>query len=329
MKPIETKIKKPVIIIGCPRSGTSLLFTILSESEHLHSLYRESQDIFDSFYTKKKVSLKEYYDDALAEKDLDDEYRRFMLDEFHRYSLNNRPVGYVVREHCLKKKILNPLGWAITKANAVIKDTFLKEYRLVEKTPRNCFRLPFINKLFPDAKYIYLKRDGRTNISSLIEGWRRKMPYKRIPDANLPLNIKGIDGKKWRYVLPPNWKNYIDKPVEDVAAFQWISSNRAAIDGLREIPQDRVHSISYEDLTSNSEETIKALCEFMEIPYTKNLSKFAVKPPVVSTPKGDNPRKNKWLKNKELLENVYPTIEPMMRELGYNLDDSKELAPAS
>lgn len=324
---IKTKIKKPIFIIGCPRSGTSLLFTILSESEHLYSLYRESQDIFDSFYLKKKREFKEYFDDALTDKDLNDESMKFMLDEFHRYSLNSRPIGYLVREHFLKNKLLNGFAWLTTKINASLKDLFLKEYRFVEKTPRNCFRISYINKLFPDAKYIFLKRDGRSNISSLIEGWKREPVYSRIPDANKPLNIKGDKFKKWRYVLPPNWQSYIDKSLEEVCAFQWISSNKSALEGLKIIPQDRVYSISYEDLTKNTEEIVKSLCDFMEIPYTNNLKKFAVKPPVVSTPKNDKPRSSKWLKNKELLENIYPVIEPMMKELGYSMeDDKKELA---
>ena len=311
------QIKEPIIIIGCPRSGTSLLFTILSESEHLFSLYRESQDIFDNFYQRKAKALKVYDSDELTDSDLSPDYKDFMLNEFNKFTTNFRPVGYITREHILKNKGLN---WAIpmvTQFNLLLKNLFAPKYRMVEKNPRHCFRISFINKLFPDCKFIYLTRDARTNISSLIEGWKRPNDYKRIPNANLPLNIKGDNEKKWRYVLPPGWHNYINKPLEEVCAFQWVSANQSAIDGLKNIENERIFRTTYEELIKNTPETIKGMCNFIEIPYSKKLKMFSERPPVVSTPKNDKPKKDKWLKNKELIEKIYPMIEPMMKVLGY------------
>lgn len=317
------QIKKPVIIIGCPRSGTSLFFTILSESEHLFSLYRESQDIFDSFYQKKARELKVYDSDALTDQDLSPDYKDFMLNEFNKFMTNSRPLGYMTREHILKNKKLNWALPVITRSNLLFKKILHPEYRMVEKNPRHCFRISFLNKLFPDCQFIYLTRDGRTNISSLIEGWKRPNNYKRIPNANLPLNIKGCNEKKWRYVLPPGWHNYINKPLEEVCAFQWVSANKSAIDSLKNIENERIFRTTYEELTVNTEETIKSICDFTQIPYSKKLKTFSARPPVVSTPKDDKPKKDKWLKNKELIERIYPMIEEMMGELGYGVEDKK------
>lgn len=316
-------IKKPVVILGCPRSGTSLLFTILSESEHLFSLYRESQDIFDNFYKLQAKKFKVYDNDALEENDLTDEFKNFMLFEFHKYALNIRPLGYIMREHLLKKKALWQVSQIVAKTNLIYKKYWLKEYRMVEKNPRHCFRVPFINKLFPDCKFIFLRRDGRSNISSLIEGWKRPTEYTRIPRPTVPLNIKGDKYNKWRYVLPPEWEKYIGKTLEEVCAFQWVSSNKAALESLKIIPEIRKFSLSYEELTKDTPSTLKKICDFIEIPYSKGIKRFAEKPPVVSTSKSDKPRIDKWKKNEELLKNIYPMIEPMMNELGYQLD--KEL----
>ena len=310
-------IKEPVIILGCPRSGTSLLFTILSESEKLFSLYRESQDIFDSFYRLQAKNFKVYEDDALTEDDLTDELKEFFLNEFHKYSLNTRPVGYVMREYFLKNDLLEGFSNAVTSINRTYKNIFAKEYRLVEKNPRNCFRISFINKLFPDCKFIYLKRDGRSNISSLIEGWRRKTNYSRIPRPAIPLNIKGDNYGKWRYVLPPDWERYINKPLEEVCAYQWISSNKAVIDSLKSIENDRKISIGYEELSNNTTETIIKLCNFINIPYSEGIKRFSEKPPVVSTPKKDKPKEDKWKKNEQLIQNISTIIKPMMIQLGY------------
>src|SRR5262249_6051022 len=58
----------------------------------------------------------------------------------------------------------------------------------------NCLRIPFLRALFPDARFVFLRRDGRATISSLIEGWRAGSRYEtyRLP---APLPIAGTKGR--------------------------------------------------------------------------------------------------------------------------------------
>jgi hypothetical protein len=44
--------------------------------------------------------------------------------------------------------------------------------RFLEKTPKNALRLPFLERLFPDAQFLFLWRDPRENIASIIEAWK-------------------------------------------------------------------------------------------------------------------------------------------------------------
>ena len=306
------KINKPVIIIGCPRSGTSLLFTILNTSKHLWSLYRESNDIWENFY---KFTKKEFKNEVLTNEDLNEESKSFLLNEFHKYSFNNYYIGYFVREYLLRNSSLKPLSIPITQANLLYKNLLIKEYRLVEKTPKNCFRISFINKLFDDCKFIFLKRDGKSNISSLIEGWNSNGKYVRSKDLPVSLNIAGYTGQGWNFALPPMWENYVNSPLEEVCAFQWISSNKAALEGLREIEEKRKYTINYEELSSDTYSTIKKLCDFIDVPFSKELRKISYKPPEVNYV--SKPKKEKWKENAHLIEKVYPQIKSTMKELGY------------
>ena len=308
------KIKNPVIIIGCPRSGTSLLFTILSTSKHLWSLYRESNDIWENFY---KFTKKEFKNEVLTNEDLNEESKSFLLNEFHKYSFNSYYIGAFVRKYLQNNGSIKGLSNSITQTNLLYKNLLVKEYRLVEKTPKNCFRISFINKLFDDCKFIFLKRDGRSNINSLIEGWKSKGKYVRSENLPVPLNIAGYSGKDWNFVLPPSWENYVNRPLEEVCAFQWTSANKAALEGLKGIEEKRKYTISYEDLSSDTYSTIKKLCDFIGIPFSRELRKISYKPPEVNYV--TKPKKEKWKKNAPLIEKVYPQIEPVMRELGYFL----------
>ena len=311
------KIQKPVIIVGCPRSGTSLLFRILSTSPSLWSLYRESNDIWNSYY---KFTGKEFKDEVLTESDLDDKTKDFLLEEFHKNALNIYELGYITREYLMKKKELKGFISLTTAYNLFYKNLFSKEYRIVEKTPKNCFRVSFINKLFSDCKFIFLKRDARSNINSLIEGWKAPDKYVRGQASHIKLDIKGYSdngGKGWKYVLPPDWENYTARPIEEVCAFQWVSSNRAAIDGLKSIEEDRKITISYEELSENTHQTIENICNFIDIPFGNELKKISKNPPMVNYV--TKPRKDKWKQNLDLIKNTYPIIEPMMKELEYKL----------
>ena len=136
------------------------------------------------------------------------------------------------------------------------------------------------------------------------------------------LNIKGYsenNGKHWKYVLPPSWENYVSKSLEEVCAFQWLSSNEAALNGLKNIDGKRKCTISYEDLSANTYRTIENVCNFIEIPFSDEIKKLSKNPPLVNYV--TKPSKDKWKKNIDLIKNVYPVIEPMMKELGYSLKD--------
>ena len=47
----------------------------------------------------------------------------------------------------------------------------LSRVRMLEKTPKNSLRVPFLARVFPEARFIYLYRDPRQVLSSMIEAW--------------------------------------------------------------------------------------------------------------------------------------------------------------
>lgn len=305
------KIKEPIIIVGAPRSGTSLLLTVLSNSSSLWSQYRETIDIWERFY---RFSGKEFKNDVLTKDDLDEKNKKFLIDEFHKHTYNNYFLGYFAREYCLNRPTLLDF---IGQQNLIFKELYLKDYRIVEKSPKTCFRISFINKLFPDCKFIFLKRDGRTNINSLIEGWKGPDRYKRKEITDIKLNIKNCPETSWKFILPPEWENYKDSSIEEVSAFQWVNSNKAVIESFKEIEDKRKYFLKYEDLTENPSKTIQDMCKFIDIPFCNNLRKISEKLPSVNYV--TKPDKDKWKKNIDLIEKVYKNIEPTMKEMGYTI----------
>jgi hypothetical protein len=82
--------------------------------------------------------------------------------------------------------------------------------RFLEKTPKNALRIPFFNQIFPDAQFIFLWRDPRENISSMMDAWRSGN-WRTYP------KLDGFEGP-WSLLLPPEWATMNGKPLHEITA---------------------------------------------------------------------------------------------------------------
>ncbi len=187
---------------------------------------------------------------------------------------------------------------------------------LIDKTPRNALRVPFIDSIFPDARFIYLQRDGRDNVNSLINAWRtpRYRTY-RLPE---PHRIPGVDPQWWKFTLYPGWREDTAGPLEVVCAKQWKVSNDFALEALGDVSADRWDRVCYEDLVAQPEDEVGRLLGFLELPYETAVRDKAAaartQPVNVVTP----PEAGKWRReNPEEIERILPLIRPTMEALGY------------
>src|SRR3989442_8844942 len=71
-------------------------------------------------------------------------------------------ASHEVRPEDITERERKVLHWAV--------DRLCMGRRYLDKAPRNCLRVPYLAELFPGAWFVYLKRDGRAAVSSLITG---------------------------------------------------------------------------------------------------------------------------------------------------------------
>ena len=271
------RLDRPVFIIGAPRSGSSLLFTVLRASSHLAYWPGEAHEVWEADY---HPALRGWDSNALDRRDL------------------------------------------TAESAARIRRAFLlaagSRKRLLEKTPRNALRIPFIDELFPDAHYIFLKRDGRENVNSLVNAWRT--PRYRTYQLPEPHAIPGTDPLWWKFVLYPGWKQDARGPLEIVCARQWMTCNEYALRDRATIPSGRWNEISYESLVDGPVESVGAVLEWLGIPYeprVKAKAEAVSRTPVnIVTP----PERGKWKKeNPDEIESILGLIAPTMEQLGYEI----------
>lgn len=200
---------------------------------------------------------------------------------------------------------------------------------ILEKTCINTLRVAYLHKLFPEARFVFIQRDGRDNISSMIDGWRMGRTdggfglTQFFGPSPEPVAINDGEFDEWHFFLPPGWRDYNHASLEEVCAFQWESANRLALDALCELPVHLWIGVRYEDIFERPVEMFREIFDRLALPFDARMEAHCAglggRP--TSIVKGA-PKKQKWKENNpEAIACILPRIAPLMREMGYDPDD--------
>ena len=328
-------ITSPVFIIGCSRSGTTLLYRLLSEARPLWSIGGESRHIIERFH---HPSAKGWETGALSEDDLTPESRCHIPRAFAREAA---PWTFWARVNALRGWLDRRSSWRTLKAARASKAGPLEwrgrgfrsgmaavrwaarlsqrqtasdaaAKRLLEKTPENCLRLRFLIELFPDARFIHVVRDGRPNVESLMEGWLRPDLFRgyRIPTR---LSVPGVPPDRWAFTLIPGWRELAAAGLAEICARQWVVCNETVLD-FREQEGRRAPflEIRFEDLIERPRVSIGRIATFSEVELSTDHPRLP-QANIVSVPDAD-----KWHGHADAIASVESIIGPTMTRLGYS-----------
>lgn len=169
--------------------------------------------------------------------------------------------------------------------------------RMIEKTPKNSLRIPFLAAAFPDARFVFLHRDPRETLSSMMEAWAsgRFRTYPNLPDW---------PRRDWSLLLTPGWRDWSGLPLEEVVARQWAATSGFLVGDLEALAPERVRAVEFEALVTEPEATIAALCRSLDLAWDRALTgPLPPSPSVVSAP-----RPGKWRANAPAIERVWPIV---------------------
>lgn len=281
---------RPIFIIAAPRSGSTLLFDHMRKISGIWSIGGESHKIFDGVL-QHQCSNPQFESVRATQADATPERTSALIDLFSRRLIEGATgLRYL---DCSPRQ--RP-----------------RSVRLLDKLPKNSFRVAFLKASFPNAQFIFLSREPRGNISSLIDAWRegrvtgRFVTYKRLP---------GTDFKNWCFVLPPGWRQVVNQDVEEIAAFQWMKSNEMALDDLLGLSRDSWCSVSYSALTSQPLVELRRLCEFVGQEFDSKALGLESGALAVSRAALLPPGPDKWKSNAAQIERVLPKVQATAERL--------------
>ena len=258
--PNSNKMKKnPIFLIGFPRSGTTLLDTVLRSHPSIDVI--EEKPTIDIFIKKlKEKTFSNLNNLKFLEDNLLDEMRNVYYESLSKYVKKD------------DKKIC------------------------IDKMPLNIIHVGEIVRIFPKAKFILaIRHPCDTVLSCFMQSFvlnDSMANFLNLEDSSNMYNLTMTLWEKYLNVLKINY-----------------------------------HTIKYEDVVSNFEVSIKKLLEFLELPWSENVTKFyetAEKRGIISTPSYDQVNKplysksiNRWKNYESQFSNILPILKPWIERYGY------------
>ncbi|WP_454886094.1 sulfotransferase family protein [Sphingomonas oryzagri] len=172
--------------------------------------------------------------------------------------------------------------------------------RMIEKTPKNSLRIPFLDAIFPDALYAYLYRDVRQTLSSMIEAWSSGLfrTYPRLPDWTIPA---------WSLLLVPGWQQLRGLPLAEIVAHQWATVTTTMLDDLDRLPRSRRIALAYDRLLAEPRATMEWLSGAVGLGWDRALEgELPLSATTVTAPAAE-----KWRRHENEIRAIWPIVEPV------------------
>lgn len=226
-------VRRRAFLVGCPRSGTTLLQTILHAHRGIHSLpethflprlmgseefRRSSADAPRS----PKARLRRFYRRALADAGLVDRARARDAWEYL------RGLGVLAQSaQCGAIRLSAQIEAFVEALDAYALEAHKQVW--LEKTPDHLFYIEQLSRWVPDARFIHIVRDGRQVVASL---YRAAMQY-------------------------PTWRPFLDLAR---CVDRWCT---AVGESARWQDRTRHLHVRYEDLVQRPEQTLQRVLVFL------------------------------------------------------------------
>ncbi|HSB97459.1 MAG TPA: sulfotransferase [Spongiibacteraceae bacterium] len=272
-KPADPLFDRPVFIVSMPRSGSTLLFETLLQARALYTIGGESHALIEGV-PELNVAAHNFDSNRLLAKHATPAVTQ---------NLRQRFLSQLRDRNGLRPSVA--------------------PVRMLEKTPKNSLRIPFLARVFPQARFVCLLRDPCEVLSSMLEAWRSSR-FRTYP--NLP---GWPPAQPWSLLLTPGWRELAHKPLGDIVATQWDTAMRIMLDDLAALPASRQIALGYDAFTADWGAEITRLCRFLDLDWDRPLNG----PLPLSRYTVSKPDPDKWRVNaadiEPQLERLRPTIE--------------------
>lgn len=237
------KVMKPIFIMGAPGSGTTLLYGTLCTHRDLAyitlNMLRAGIHKHGRIVGEKRTALFK------------------MQNLFHRdqssivpHEANAFWIRYFGTYNYMTENDFAPEIAAYYRKNVAAVQNLWKRPRFINKNLQHCVRVRLLDRIFPDAKFIHIIRDGRAVAYSILNKKGEANPTMFL------LSLKKILGDRHRpdrselFNYGQAWAELVKKARE-----------------ANDFGPSRYYELRYEDLISRPHDEIKKIVNFCELDW--------------------------------------------------------------
>jgi hypothetical protein len=158
-------------------------------------------------------------------------------------------------------------------------------HTVVEKTCATSLRVEFVRAVLPDAKYVFITRDGIDAAVSAGEQWRAPFDLRYtaakarfVPPGDVPYYAaRFLAGRVRRRQKPsegrvatwwgPRPRDYQElmrvHPLDELCAIQWQRCVDASVRGVDGLPSDQLMHVGYEDFVTEPAAGLARITDFL------------------------------------------------------------------
>jgi hypothetical protein len=299
----------PVFILGLHRSGTSILYKMLAESNQFNSvtayhILKYDQLLYNSLHhleeQKKEELLNLFLEKGISTRKTD--HIKVTPDYAHEYM-------YIFSER--------DYPWRITRNNQWLFDELCKKNVFISKNNlpillKNPYDFPnflLIHQMYPHAKFIFIHRHPFDVISSTMRLWKTLLESKNEYTAlfskryvHMMENPLLCSLARWYYIsrFPPGIFEVIHRSKK---------ACRHYLNNIEKLPSESFIWIQYETLCKNPNDVIYNIFDFLHMSTDKDYSGYI------------KPRKLKIIPEVKRMKNfIYRRMKSYFEYFNYTLD---------
>ena len=216
---MEVEIRAPIFIVGAPRSGTSVLYEKLAQHPDLAWISNVTKKTAGSWLATRALAL-------------------FRSD--HRPTEAKRVWGRLPKTSSPLPVDVPPRARRFVRRVVAHNLRLFQKSRFLSKDPGNSFRMPLLDAIFPDARFLHIVRDGRAVAFSTLKNRERR------------------GGEFWGIHVPDR-PDLEQLPMLEACGLQWKLTLEAVECCGERLPAERYMEVRYEDFCERPESTLRTI----------------------------------------------------------------------